>query len=298
MMCQKLHRFYFSIIILVTIFSNSEIKSQTIKISWNLNPENDVKYYCIFKKTTSGPESEIAKVSSTDSSYLDHDIVLGQTYAYRVTAEDTAGNESEFSDEVSILAGDPTPVELVSFHVEFIQNKCVLKWETASESNNYGFEIQRSESSIQFITVGFVRGTGTATTLQRYQFTDRDAPPGKHYYRLKQIDTDGSFSYSSIIATELTVPQKFELYQNYPNPFNPETTIKYALPENGHVRLIIYDILGREVIRLVDECKPAGFYEVKWDGRNREGIGVGAGVYIFSLFCNESARIKKLIMEK
>jgi hypothetical protein len=88
------------------------------------------------------------------------------------------------------------------------------------------------------------------------------------------------------ISFIVAVPQKYALSQNYPNPFNPTTHIRYELPEESRVQLIVYDILGREVIRLVDEQKAAGYLEVQWDARTSAGTTASSGVY----FCRLDAR--------
>ncbi|RPI61316.1 MAG: hypothetical protein EHM44_08880, partial [Ignavibacteriales bacterium] len=120
------------------------------------------------------------------------------------------------------------PVELLSFTGSSIENTVTLNWITATETNNSGFEVQRlKDSKIEKIknwkSIGFINGQGTTTESKSYSFTDKDLTEGKYRYRLKQIDFDGSFEYSTVISVELDLPTKFTLNQNYPNPFNPST---------------------------------------------------------------------------
>jgi photosystem II stability/assembly factor-like uncharacterized protein len=82
---------------------------------------------------------------------------------------------------------------------------------------------------------------------------------------------------------EQGIPTEFALQQNYPNPFNPTTTIKFALPQNASVTLKIYNLLGQEIATLVDENKPAGFYNMQWNGRNQYGNTVATGVYFYRI---------------
>ncbi|MFC1558813.1 two-component regulator propeller domain-containing protein [candidate division KSB1 bacterium] len=100
------------------------------------------------------------------------------------------------------------------------------------------------------------------------------------------------------IKKPVAVPNEFSLQQNYPNPFNPATTIKYQLPVSTHVNLSIYNLLGQEIIQLVDAEKQTGYYKVKWDGRNKFGIPVSTGIYIYRLRTNEQVFTKKMIYLK
>ena len=175
------------------------------------------------------------------------------------------------------------PVELVSFNTNVSGNDIMLNWTTATETNNYGFDVQRlqnsnSERLRDWEKVGFVKGRGTTTEVQNYKFTDYDLSSGKYSYRLKQIDFDGTFSYSNVIEVDVRSLDNFTLEQNYPNPFNPSATIKYSIPENGFVSIKVYDVLGKEVALVVNEEKAAGHYEVAFDASR-----LSSGVYFYRL---------------
>ena len=124
------------------------------------------------------------------------------------------------------------PVELISFTSEVDNNVVTLLWQTATETNNSGFEILRSTQNDKSIweRIGFVEGKGTTTEIQSYSFQDKPEA-GIYKYKLKQIDFDGTFAYSSEIEVEVKAPNVFSLEQNYPNPFNPTTKIKYTIPD-------------------------------------------------------------------
>ena len=123
------------------------------------------------------------------------------------------------------------PVELTSFTANAQEDGVILNWTTATETNNQGFEILRSaQNDNDWQKIGYVPGFGTTTEPKSYSYTDQSVTSGTYYYRLKQIDFDGNFEYSAIVAIEIISPVKFSLEQNYPNPFNPSTKIKYSIP--------------------------------------------------------------------
>ena len=195
-----------------------------------------------------------------------------------------------------------TPVELTSFYANYIQNENTIEltWSTATETNNSGFGILRfaQNDNDEWSKIGFVPGHGTTTEKQHYSFTDNDVKPGKYQYKLKQIDYDGTFEYSQIVEIEIPFTIEFSLSQNYPNPFNPVTKIKYSIPQNlrretGNVSLKIYDVLGREITTLVNEEKPAGEYEVEFNGSN-----LPSGIYFYQLNAGVFTETKKMILLK
>lgn len=194
-----------------------------------------------------------------------------------------------------IISGynDPSvPVELASFSASVVNGNIALNWVTASELNNKGFNVERQNSG-NWETLGFVPGFGTTTEAQTYSFIDESPISGINYYRLKQIDFDGSFEYSNTIEVDLNVPFHFTMEQNYPNPFNPATTINFELTQNGPVTLKIYDILGNLVTTLVNEVKPAGRHLISFDAS-----GFSSGVYFYTLSSKEGTINKKMLLLK
>jgi len=110
---------------------------------------------------------------------------------------------------------------------------------------------------------------------------------------LKQIDIDGSIKYSDEVEVNVESPKEFALAQNYPNPFNPSTAISYQLSAASDVTLKVYDMLGNEAATLVNENKPAGNYEVKFDGSK-----LASGIYFYKLKAGNFVQTKKLILMK
>jgi hypothetical protein len=136
-------------------------------------------------------------------------------------------------------------------------------------------------------------GHGTTTEIQSYIFTDENVSPGKHSYRLKQIDYDGTTEYSNIVAVEVAQPNEYSLSQNYPNPFNPSTTIDYSLLKDGLVTLKVYDVLGKEVVTLINEVQLAGQQKITFDAS-----ALSSGVYYYQLVSGDFTSTKKLILMK
>jgi hypothetical protein len=191
----------------------------------------------------------------------------------------------------------PVPVELTAFTGVANDLDIKLNWSTATELNNNGFEVQRKTNK-DFATVGFVKGNGTSTNSHNYSFVDKQLQPGVYYYRLKQIDFNGKYEYSSIIEVLVVQGMKFDLMQNYPNPFNPETAIKYSIPQDGKVTVKIYNVTGKEVATLVDKDMLAGTYEVKWNSMDNIGNTVTSGVYFVKLSSGNFVETKKMLYLK
>ncbi len=144
-----------------------------------------------------------------------------------------------FSEYVFADNNSPLPVELTSFTASVVGNKIQLNWQTATEVNNYGFQVQRQKDKGEsWDDIGFVEGAGNSNSPKNYSFIDENPPAGKIKYRLKQIDLNGEFEYSKVVEANVGTQNKFELFQNYPNPFfkssgsNPTTTIKYVIPNS------------------------------------------------------------------
>lgn len=185
------------------------------------------------------------------------------------------------------------PVELTSFTATANGKEVILNWTTVTETNNSGFEILRTTKENDWDIIGYVPGHGTTTETQHYTFTDRDVKPGKYQYKLKQIDYDGTFEYSQIVEVDIPITNEFSLSQNYPNPFNPTTSLHYAIGDRQFVTLKVFDLLGREVAALVNEEKPAGEYEVEFDGTK-----FPSGIYFYQLKTGEFIQTKKMVLLK
>ena len=181
------------------------------------------------------------------------------------------------------------PVELIAFTGSIYENNIILNWETATETNNKGFEILRDGKVISFIS-----GSGTSTEPQSYSLTDEDVSPGTYTYSLVQIDFDGTRDRIGELQINMNNNvSEYSFAQNYPNPFNPSTTIKYSIPQTSQVQIKIFDILGNEIKTLLNEEKTAGIYQIEFDGSN-----IQSGIYFYRIFTGKFTETKKMVLMK
>jgi len=187
------------------------------------------------------------------------------------------------------------PVELISFNGKLLNNSIELSWQTATEINNMGFEIERaslsaSPSQEDWEKIGFVQGFGTTTEPRLYSFIDS----GVYKYRLRQVDYDGTFTYSDEVEVAVDfIPKEYVLFQNYPNPFNSSTIIKYQIPKDERVRINLYNILGEKILTLIETEQKAGEHEIRLSSDE-----LASGNYFYSLETNATRLIKKLLILK
>jgi predicted lipoprotein with Yx(FWY)xxD motif len=217
-----------------------------------------------------------------------------------ITWEDNRnGNNDIYASRV--FSDGALPVTLSSFSAQVDPSvmSVLLKWKTVTEVDNYGFEVELYESRTNhWNKIGFVAGAGNSNSPKYYEFVDRLHHNGAILvYKLKQIDNNGSFSYSNKVEVDIT-PKKFVLYQNYPNPFNPTTKINYSIPAadpdskaSQGITLKIYDILGREVRTLVSKKEKPGNYEVEFNASK-----FASGIYFYELKTKKFRSIKKMIL--
>jgi len=195
------------------------------------------------------------------------------------------------------------PVEMIAFTANQIDRKIVLNWKTATETNNSHFEVERKFKNQEWEKLDLVAGAGTITEFRNYFYEDNfESLPynGTVLYRLKQVDFDGTFEYSDVIAIEVEfIPTEISISQNYPNPFNPTTTIKYWLNVEANVRISIYNSLGQEVEKIVNNIQSAGNYSVSWNAEI-----YASGIYFYAFEVTDQNKnmlhkeMKKLILIK
>jgi len=183
------------------------------------------------------------------------------------------------------------PVEFYGFNASQHDGNVILSWSTASESNNLGFDVERSYDKKTFTKIAFIKGQGTISITSGYEFVDENVKTGYLYYRIKQIDFDGQANYSTVLEVVISSPKKYSLSQNYPNPFNPSTTISFSLPAANHVSLKIYDLRGKQVAELVDGRLNSGTHLVEWQAKN-----LPSGIFYYILKSGSYSETKKMIL--
>lgn len=213
-----------------------------------------------------------------------------------------AGSISNFS---YFVVGNQSalPVNLMAFSGNVFGNQVKLSWSTSAEINNKGFDIERQYSSngntfSEWNKIGYIQGNGNSNSLINYNFTDKCNESGKYKYRLKQTDYNGNFEYYNLSTIiNIGIPEKFEISQNYPNPFNPTTKVDFALPKDANVLIVIYDITGKEVFKVVNENLKAGYYTKDMNLSNQS-----SGVYFYRIIYTAGSEkfvdTKKMILLK
>lgn len=267
----------------IEIFCNNTTTSQ----NYNYGSENTVafdKYDLWINGNLVGDELSKAQIANN--------IDLTSFMFYGVSSVSNVANI--FVDDIewsNTFSGAPLPVELTSFTAKAQGTTVNLMWETKTEIDNNGFEVERN-SGDTWQKIGFVEGHGTTNSPKYYNFTDKNATGNKIQYRLRQVDNDGTFEYSPVVEVELN-PVQFALYQNYPNPFNPSTVIRYALPVAGVVNIDVFNALGEKVATLLNGQVEAGYHEVSFDA-----AALPSGLYLYKIQAGEFTSVKKMLLMK
>jgi len=186
------------------------------------------------------------------------------------------------------------PVELVAFSATRIGDNVQLKWQTATEVNNFGFDVERSTDGKSFNKIGFVAGHGTVNTPQNYTFTD-GSNAAQLFYRLKQIDRDGKTDYSSIVNVTSAMPNTIKIMSAYPNPFNPSTTISISVPVASMITLNVFDVAGRQVATIMKGEVEAGTHNFTFTPNT-----LSSGTYFIGLLGGDNTTfiVQKIVLSK
>jgi hypothetical protein len=222
--------------------------------------------------------------------YINIDFYGGK--AVPVWTDERAGGVD--MDIYTAIVDQLVPVELTSFSGRIVDGKTLLEWVTVTETNNLGFEILRSieNNNDDWVTIAFISGKGTTAETQYYSFVD-ESLGGKLFYKLRQVDYNGTYNYSDIIEVNSVTVSTLLLEQNYPNPFNPATTINYQLGNDGFVNLKVFSSLGEEVAELVNEFQKGGSYQFTFDAKE-----LPSGIYVYQLTSGNYKETKKMLFMK
>jgi hypothetical protein len=211
------------------------------------------------------------------------------------------GSTLTFYSFVWLNGSVPLPIQLASFSIRPLNgSQTMLEWTTLSETNNFGFYVQKECNGVWNNVSQLIPGHGTTLSRNDYSYVDAsgDANPfADTQYRLLQIDLDGTEHYTEPVALRTTdvallnAPKDFSVDQNYPNPFNPSTTIRYGLPHASAVHLTVFNTLGQHVATLVQEEQESGYHEVKFDAST-----LPSGVYYYRLQAGDFVQSRRLVL--
>jgi hypothetical protein len=252
--------------------------------------------YATIKYDMAGTELWVMRYPATGAGLMDNPTSLavdglGNVYVTG-TAEPFPDNPDFATLKYSQL-GPPTPVVLSSFNATLTDDGVKLRWQTASEIECYGWMVQRRVSGQNYQDISpLIAGHGTSVEPHEYDFLDQSVAAGQACtYRLKQIDMDGSVTFSDPLTISILPSSKF--YACSPNPFNASAILRYELRDACHVQLCIFNVSGQPVAKIMDRRHDAGIYEVRFDGS-----GLASGIYIASLKAGDSAAMQKVVLLK
>ncbi|NNM15654.1 MAG: T9SS type A sorting domain-containing protein [Bacteroidia bacterium] len=241
--------------------------------------------------------------SSTINTFTDNTVMNGLRYYYRVFAfkygmDNINGNT--YANERGSAYGTPSvlvnwpfttplPIELISFTGEYLEDRVLLNWSTATEINNDYFTIERSRDGLNFEPIGFVDGAGYSTQLLNYKFEDVEPLEGTTYYRIKQTDYNGDFTYSKIISIKRTFKNTPGIQSLYPNPVkdNLYVTYKLKLKLNENAKLRLLSVTGTVLNEyILDESVSVQQIDLS---------DLQKGVYLLHFESNGAVQIEKFI---
>lgn len=200
---------------------------------------------------------------------------------------DVAGNIT------AVQPVDVLPVELTSFEAVVDGGHVLLAWQTASETDHAGFEVQEreKEGEVHWEKLAFVEGAGTTSEPQSYEYRVKRLTGGVHLFRLKGVDLEGDFEFSAVVEVNLGAPERFALHGAYPNPTRGTATIPFDVPRPAEVRVTVYDVLGRRIAVLVDEERAPGWHAVRFNTTR-----LATGLYFYRIHTEDFQDVKKLVV--
>jgi hypothetical protein len=204
----------------------------------------------------------------------------------------TSNNSINFWVDIRFIPDALLPVNITDFKATTANSDILLSWKTQIEQNNRGFEIQRSNNGTDWYPLRFVNGAGESTILRNYSYTDNSLAPGQYYYRLKQVDNDGKYIFSTVLTATVSGKGNVFLYQNSPNPFSTSTTIRFDLPRAQKVRLSVFDMTGREIKVLTDNMSETGSHLVTLNT-----LGLSKQLYFVRLKTEDGILTEKILVQ-
>ncbi len=273
-----------------------------VELSWNSNTEPDLNHYNLFKGTLQyGSMDLLASVDKNITSYVDNTVINETTYYYKISAIDNFNNQSTRTAQVAATPIADTPPSTPSnFNASVGLGTVTLSWDANTEPDLANYKIYRG-----IVDGGWIDLLATVDKSST-SYIDMDINPNTAYfYKIAAGDVSGNNSTRSAQISAMTLKllnenqfAEYSIKQNVPNPFNPKTEIEYSLPIDSQVLIIIYDLLGDEVITLLNQNMPSGNHNVVWDGTNNSGQKVVGGIYIYKLQANDFIQTRKMVLLK
>jgi hypothetical protein len=282
------------------------------------NSNNSIKrYYTINPSTNSGLNATLvfkyddrtAELNSLTESTLQlfKSTDAGSTWTLGAGTLDATANTitlngiTDFSMWTAGSSTSPLPVELTSLTASVSGRDIALAWKTATEVNVSKFVVERSLNG-KWSTAGDVAAFGNSSSPRNYSFVDKNLAVGKYTYRLKMVDNDGTYEYSTIMATaEVSVPTEFSVAQNYPNPFNPGTMVSFELPNDAQVVVELYAVTGSKIATVSNSHLNAGYNSFYL---SMSKYNLPSGAYFYKVTASESgtgktySQIRKMVYMK
>lgn len=275
--------------------SHNMFESYSLILVDGINTLNSIAFKNALNGTIAGDNGSLYFTTNGGNSWASYNTGYSDKfYSVMYSGEGTgwiAGSSGVLlkSDEDS----PPLPVELLAFNVRFSDDKNIIEWSTATETNSYGFEIEKKTSGGSWEKIGFVNSGGNSSSIRKYSFSDAQIDKPVNYYRLKQVDIDGEYSYTNAVSIENNFLLSYSLAQNYPNPFNPSTNIEFSLPERSKVVLTVYNLIGEEVTKLENDILEPGKYSYRFNASN-----LSSGVYFYRLATAKYEKTRKMLLLK
>ncbi len=284
--------------VLASPANGAQEQLESVTLRWYY-PANAASYRVQVSADSSFGSFAVNASGVEDTSYVVTGLAGQKTYYWRVSAANLAG-ASAYSQAFSFTTGFPaTPIlALPANNTPNVPIEMTLQWHRIPSAQKYRMQLARSANF-----------EATAMVVDVADFSDTSYSVGQlelnrfYFWRVNATNALGTSLWSetwrfktttsTAVAEAHEAPQEFTLYQNYPNPFNPVTTIAFDLPSEGFVRLKIFDVLGREIVTIVEHDMPAGRHQVPFDGRL-----VGSGVYYYRLEFEGQVQTRRMLLTK
>lgn len=280
------------------IITAPDVSTQFLSLKVTFNPLTNQWALYMESNASSFPQSDPRNTATqygsltTDATYIDSTLrYMGPLWAHA-----TSSSDSMVVDDIYITdPGQVLPVELAVFEGRYTNGSVILQWTTATEVNNYGFTIERyREAADIWEEAGFVRGNGNSYSPKHYSFVDHSINGSSRFkYRLRQIDNDGTYSLSGDVQVAVFYPAEYKVMDNYPNPFNPATNLRFHIPVQQNVSVIVYNALGAKVFE-----EALGNLANGWHTYMFNAAGFASGTYIYEIRAGIKSLTGKMLLLK